>query len=161
MSTYTFSGTETYSESDVKAVMQNTYEDVIGFANRQIITYARAESWIEDLTYVLNQKVIKFFEIQVKNASGEKFMSYKYTVDTYGYLSSGAASGGINYFAIPTGCSATLYVELDFSKSNSTSVNEELNRRGWGSGSALQGTESQERNYVSNNLRLQRSVVKK
>ncbi|MVM42103.1 hypothetical protein GO730_37920 [Spirosoma sp. HMF3257] len=161
MSTYTFSGTETYSESDVKAVMQNTYEDIIGFANRQIITYARAERWIEDLTYVLNQKVVKFFEIQINNASGQKFMSYRYTVDTYGYLSTGAASGGINYFTIPSGCSATLFVDLDFSKSNIAAVNEELNRRGWGTGAALQGTESQERNYVSNNLRLQRSVVTK
>ncbi len=161
MSTYTFSGTESYSESDVKAVMQNTYEDIIGFANRQIITYARAESWINDLTYVLNQKVVIFFEIQIKNASGQKFMSYKYTVDTYGYLSTGAASGGINYYAIPSGCSATLYVDLDFSKSNTTAVNEELHRRGWGTGTALQGNESHERNYVSNNLRIQRSVVTK
>lgn len=161
MSTYTFSGTESYSESDVKAVMQNTYEDIIGFANRQIITYARAESWINDLTYVLNQKVVKFFEIQINNSSGQKFMSYKYTVDTYGYLSTGAASGGINYYAIPSGCSATLYVDLDFSKSNTTAVNEELHRRGWGTGSALQGSESHERNYVSNNLRIQRSVITK
>lgn len=161
MSTYTFSGTESYSESDVKAVMQNTYEDIIGFANRQIISYARAESWIEDLTYVLNQKVVKFFEIQINNASGTKFMSYKYTVDNYGYLSTGAASGGINYFAIPSGCSATLYVDLDFSKSNATVVNENLRKRGWGTGSALQGTETQDRNYISNNLRLQRSVITK
>lgn len=161
MSTYTFSGTESYSESDVKAVMQNTYEDIIGFANRQIITYARAESWIEDLTYVLNQKVVNFFEVQIKNTSGQKFMSYKYTVDTYGYLSTGAASGGINYYAIPSGCSASLYVDLDFSKSKTTGVNEELHRRGWGTGAALQGNESHERNYVSNNLRIQRSVVTK
>lgn len=161
MSTYTFSGTESYSESDVKAVMQNTYEDIIGFANRQVITYARAESWINDLTYVLNQKVVIFFEIQINNSSGQKFMSYKYTVDTNGYLSTGAASGGINYYAIPTGCSANLYVDLDFSKPNTTAVNEELRRRGWGTGRALQGNESHERNYVSNNLRIQRSVVTK
>lgn len=161
MSTYTFSGTESYSESDVKAVMQNTYEDIIGFANRQIISYARAESWIEDLTYVLNQKVVKFFEIQINNASGIKFMSYKYTVDNYGYLSTGAASGGINYFAIPSGCSATLYVDLDLSKPNATVVNENLRKRGWGTGSALQGTETHDRNYISNNLRLQRSVITK
>lgn len=161
MSTYTFSGTESYSESDVKAVMQNTYEDIIGFANRQIISYARAESWIEDLTYILNQKVVKFFEIQINNASGTKFMSYKYTVDNYGYLSTGAASGGINYFAIPNGCSATLYVDLDFSKSNAAIVNENLRKRGWGTGSALQGTETHDRNYISNNLRLQRSIIKK
>lgn len=161
MSTHTFSGTETYSLSDVKAVMQNTYEDIIGFANRQIITYANAEGWIEDLTYVLDQKVVKFFEIQIYNTTGEKFMSYKYTVDTNGYLSTGSASGGINYFAIPSGCSATLYVDLDFSNSKTTAVNEELKQRGWGTGTALQGTESLERNYVSNNLRLQRSIVNK
>ncbi|MFV8366830.1 hypothetical protein [Flavobacterium sp. XS1P27] len=161
MSTYTFSGTESYSESDVKAVMQNTYEDIIGFANRQIISYVRAESWIEDLTYILNQKVVKFFEIQINNASGTKFMSYKYTVDNYGYLSTGAASGGINYFAIPSGCSATLYVDLDFSKFNATVVNDNLRKRGWGTGSALQGTETQDRNYISNNLRLQRSIITK
>ncbi|MCD0471826.1 hypothetical protein [Flavobacterium sp. JAS] len=161
MSTYTFSGTESYSESDVKAVMQNTYEDIIGFANRQIISYVRAESWIEDLTYILNQKVVKFFEIQINNASGTKFMSYKYTVDNYGYLSTGAASGGINYFAIPSGCSATLYVDLDFSKSNATVVNDNLRKRGWGTGSALQGIETQDRNYISNNLRLQRSIITK
>ncbi|MCP2027427.1 hypothetical protein L1276_002584 [Flavobacterium sp. HSC-32F16] len=161
MSTYTFSGTESYSESDVKAVMQNTYEDIIGFANRQIISYAHAESWIEDLTYILNQKVVKFFEIQINNASGTKFMSYKYTVDNYGYLSTGTASGGINYFAIPNGCSATLYVDLDFSKTNATLVNDNLRKRGWGTGSALQGTETQDRNYVSNNLRLQRSIITK
>jgi hypothetical protein len=161
MSTYTFSGTESYSESDVKAVMQNTYADIIGFANRKIVSYTRAESWIEDLTYVLNQKVVKFFEIQINNASGVKFMSYKYTVDSNGYLSTGAASGGINYYAIPDGCSATLYVDLDFSKTNATAVNEELKTRGWGTGTALQGTESHERNYVSNNLRIQRSVVTK
>lgn len=161
MSTYTFSGTESYSESDVRSVMQNTFEDIIGFANRQIITYSRAERWIEDLTYILNQKVVKFFEIQINNTSGEKFMSYKYTVDTNGYLSTGAMSGGINYFAIPDKCSATLFVDIDFSKSNAAAVNEELNRRGWGTGSALQGTENHERNYVSNNLRLQRSVVTK
>ncbi|WP_291144885.1 hypothetical protein [Flavobacterium sp. UBA7680] len=161
MSTYTFSGTESYSESDVKAVMQNTYEDIIGFANRQIISYARAESWIEDLTYVLNQKVVKFFEIQINNASGIKFMSYKYTVDNYGYLSTGAASGGINYFGIPSGCNATLYVDLDLSNPNATVVNENLRKRGWGTGSALQGTETHDRNYISNNLRLQRSVITK
>lgn len=161
MSVFTFSGTDSYSEADVKAVMQNTYEDIIGFANRQIISYDRAKGWIEDLTYILKQKVVNFFEIQLYNTSGQKFMSYRYTVDSYGYLSTGSASGGMDYYSIPNGCRATLYVDLDYSKPNTNAVNAELNRRGWGTGTAMDGTHTHERNYVSNDLRLQRSVIKK
>lgn len=161
MSTYTFTGTDSYSVSDVKAVMQNTYEDIVGFANKEIITYERAKSWIEDLTYVLNEKVINFFEVKLYDKSGNWYKTYRYTVDTYGYLSSGSPSGGINYFACPAGTIASLYIDLDFSKSNTARVNEELNRRGWGTGSATEGTSTHERNYVSNSLQLKRSVITK
>lgn len=162
MSGYTFTGTESYSESDVKAVMQNTYEDIIGFANRQIISYDRAKKWIEDLTYVLKEEVVNFFEIQIYNSSGQEFMSHRYTVDNYGYLSTGSDSGGIAYHELPSGCHASLYVDLDFSKPNAVAVNNELrNNRNWGTGEALEGTETHDRNYVSNNLRLQRSTIKK
>jgi hypothetical protein len=93
MSTYTFSGIDSYSVSDVKAVMQNTYEDIVGFANKEIITYQRAKSWIEDLTYMLNEKVIIFFEVKLYDKNAIWFKTYRYTVDTYGYLSSGSPSG--------------------------------------------------------------------
>lgn len=161
MSTYTFTGTETYSESDVKAVMQNTYEDIIGFANRHIITYETAKNWIDDLTYILNKKVVKFYEIQLSNESGEKFKSYRYNVDSNGYLSTGTGSGGINYFTFPANTKAVLFVDLDFSKDFSTEVNQELKKRGWGVGSAMEGSENHQRNYVSNNLRIQRSEITK
>ena len=57
MSTYTFTGTQTYSVSDVKAVMQNTFEDIVGFANRDMVDFDKAKTWIDDLTYLLNQKI--------------------------------------------------------------------------------------------------------
>lgn len=158
---YTFTGTDTYSVSDVKAVMQNTYEDIIGFANKEIITYQRAKGWIDDLTYMLNEKVIKFFEIQLYDKAGTLYKSYRYLVDTYGYLSTGSMSGGINYYSFPDGTKAILYADLDFSKTNAARVNEELNRRGWGTGSAMEGTQTYERSYVSNNLQLKRSVITK
>ena len=161
MSTYTFSGTDSYSVSDVKAVMQNTYEDIVGFANKQIITYDRAKNWIEDLTYMLNEKVIKFFEVKLYDKNTSWFKTYRYTVDTYGYLSSGSSSGGINYYSFPEGTIATLYADLDFSKNNTARVNEELNRRGWGTGIATEGNSTHERNYVSNSLQLTRSVITK
>lgn len=157
-SSYTFSGTESYSVTDVKAVMQNTYEDIIGFANRGLITYERAKSWIEDLTYVLNQKVIKFFEIQLYDGL-TWLKTYRYTVDMYGYLTTGSMSGGINYYTLPAGTRAVLYVDLDFSKAKASSINEELNRRGWGTGSATEGNSTYQRSYVSNNLQLKRTEI--
>jgi len=160
MSTYTFSGTESYSQSDVKAVMQNTYEDIIGFANRKIIAFSTAESWIEELTYVLNKKIVKFFELQLKNSTGETFKSYRYAVDSNGYLSTGSTSGGINYFAFPASTTAILYVEL--SDNAPAGAMEDLRKnRGWGTGTAMTGSELHNRNFVSNNLRIQRSEITK
>lgn len=161
MSTYTFSGTDTYSISDVKAVMQNTYEDIIGFANRQLIEYGRAESWIEDLTYILNKKAAKSFELQFYNSQNQWLKGYRYEVTISGHISSNDKSGGINYFDIPVGTKIRLFVDLDRTGANYTLVVDELiGKRGWGSnGSAMQGTASHERNYISNNLKLNRSLI--
>jgi hypothetical protein len=162
MSTYTFTGTDSYSVADVRVVMQNTYEDIIGFANKGIINYEQAKKWIEDLTYLLSEKVLRSFEVQIYNSTNEKFQSYKYTTSNDGYLTSGSQSGGINYWAIPTGSKAGLFVDINFQLPKSAKVKEELARRGWGfDGSPLIGTEINERSYVSNNLKLQRSFITK
>lgn len=162
MSTLTFTGTDSYTEADVKAVMQNTYEDIIGFANRQFITYAVAKDWIEDLTFLLKEKVLNFFEIQLFDSSNSNFKSYKYTVSSGGYLTSGSPSGGINYWAIPAGTKVKLFADIDYSKSNGTRVREETQKRGWGNnGTPLSGNTANERDYISNNLKLSRSVITK
>lgn len=163
MSTYTFSGTDSYSVSDVKAVMQNTYEDIIGFANRQIVEYGNAESWIEDLTYILNKKALKSFELQLYNAAGQRYKSYRYDVSLWGLITSGDKSGGINYFDIPASTKVGLYANLDKDSPNYLSVLQELtNNRGWGTnGSGMEGNASHERNYISNSLQLNRSVITK
>lgn len=158
MSTFTYTGT--YTESDVKAVMQNTYEDIIGFANRNLITYETAENWIEELTYVLKKKVVKFFEIQLSKPTMTGINGYKYTVDSYGYLSTGENSGGISYYTISADCKITLFVELDTTHSDYREINEDLHKnRGWGTGNSLGGTVSHDRNYVSNDLRFQRGQI--
>lgn len=163
MSTYTFSGTDSYSVSDVKAVMQNTYEDIIGFANRQLVEYGSAESWIEDLTYILNKKAMKSFELQLYNSSGQRFKSYRYDVNTWGLITSGDKSGGINYFEFPVSTKVRLFAELDKDSTNYLTVLTELTQnRGWGTnGSAMDGNATRERNYVSNSLQLSRSVITK
>ena len=162
MSAFTFTGTDSYTEADVKAVMQNTYEDIIGFANRGIITYDRAKNWINDITYTLKEKVLRSFEIQLYNAAGERFQSYKYTVSVGGYISTGSVSGGINFWSIPAGTTAGLFADINNSLSAASAVNEELGRRGWGTnGSPLSGNQVSERDYISNNLKLSRTVITK
>ena len=163
MSTYTFSGTDSYSVSDVKAVMQNTYEDIVGFANRQIVEYNDAKKWIEDLTYILNKKAIKSFELQLYNSTGQRFKSYRYEVNMWGLIISGDKSGGINYFDIPTSTKIGLFANLDKESTNYFSVLKELTEnRGWGTnGTAMEGSASHERSYVSNSLQLNRTVITK
>lgn len=163
MSTYTFTGTNSYSIADVKAVMQNTYEDIIGFANRQIMDYGKAESWIEDLTYILNKKAMKSFELQLYNSAGERFKSYRYEVNMWGLVVSGDKSGGINYFDYPTSTKIGLFADLDQSSTNYATVLKELTEnRKWGTnGNAMNGNATRERNYVSNSLQLTRLVITK
>jgi len=161
--TYTISTSEVYSESDVKAVMRNTYEDIVGFANRNLTTYSQVKSWIEDLIYVLNRKVLKSFEIQLYDSLGNRFKSYKYEVNTAGFFSSGSASGGINYFDIPTGTIISLFCELDNSKPNVEAVRKVLiEDRNWGTnGSAMKGNSSFGRSYASGTLQLNRYEITK
>jgi hypothetical protein len=160
MSTYTFSGSDTYSVADVKAVMQNTFEDIVGFANRDMVSFDDAKKWINDLTYILNQKALDFFELQLYNGL-IRFKSYRYKVETNGMVSAGDQSGGINYFGIPSSTKVFLFAELKKDSPNHGSVvNELCNNRRWGSdGSQMTGTATMERNYVSNALQLNRSVI--
>lgn len=158
---FTFSRTDSYSISDIKAVMQNTYEDIIGFANRQMVEYGSAQKWIEDLTYMLNQKTVKSFELQLYNSAGTRFKSYRYEVNTWGIISSGDKSGGINYFEIPANTKVRLFACLDKDSTSYQSVLNELTQnRGWGTnGSAMNGNPSFERSYASGSLQLKRSVI--
>lgn len=157
----TFSGTDSYSVADVKAVMQNTYEDIVGFANKQLIDYGRAQSWIEDLTYLLNEKALSSFEIQLYNESGNRFQSYRYDVSVSGLIISNGQSGGISYYEIPSNTSVRLFANLNEGTSNYAKVLRELlDNRGWGSnGSAMTGNTSYERSYASGSLQLKRSVI--
>lgn len=161
--TFTISNTETYTEADVKAVMQNTYEDIIGFANRKLVDYSIVKSWIEDLVYLLNEEVLESFEIQLYNSAGIRFQAYKYVVNKYGYIDSGSSSGGLNYFEIPDGTRFGLFADIDFSHSNIEEVKKYLyDKRGWGTnGTGMQGNSSFERSHSSGSLELKRFVINK
>lgn len=160
---FTISGSGTYTEADVKAVLQNTYEDIIGFANRKLVEHAKVKGWIEDLTFLLNKKVLKSFEIQLYNSANERFKSYRYQVNASGSLSSGSLSGGINYFEIPDGTKFGFLVDADFTQTNSEEIKKYLyTDRNYGqNGSAMEGTVTYERSHISGALELKRSSITK
>ena len=156
--TFTISATETYSEADVKAVMRSTYEDIMGFANRGIITYDRAKNWVEDLIFILNKKALKFFEIQLYGSNNKSIKTYRYEVSSGGLTSS--TSGGIYYYDFPTGTYAKMFASLDYTKDTANEVYRVLHEeRGWGHGAASEGIAQRERSYSSGNLTLNRSVI--
>ena len=161
--TFTISATEVYSESDVKIVMRNTYEDIIGFANRKLVDYSRVKKWIEDIIFILNEKALKSFEIQLYNTAGQRFKSYKYIVNTSGYLSSGSSSGGIDYFDIPSGTTINLFAEIDNDKANANEVRRVLvEKKGWSTnGTAMEGNSTFGRTYASGSLELKRYEITK
>jgi len=158
--TYTVSDTESYSEPEVKAVMKNAYEDIIGFANRDIITYTRAKGWIEDIILILNRKCLNFYEIQLHDKNNKWIETIRYDVVLGGFFST-SASGGIDYYKYPDGTKAVFYADINWTHDNAQEVNRVLHEeRNWGFGSASIGTAQVERNYVSGNLALQRSLIK-
>ncbi|MFI5172907.1 MAG: hypothetical protein ACHQFW_10980 [Chitinophagales bacterium] len=135
--TFTISGTEVYSEADVKAVMKNAYEDIIGFANRGIISYSRAKTMIEDLIFILNRKCLKYFEIRLFNSNNIRIEAFRYEVVVGNFLA-GSNSGGINYFKYPEGTKASLYAELDWSHNDASEVDRVLHEeRNWGYGAKI------------------------
>jgi len=159
--TFNVSETEVYSEADVKAVMKFTYEDIIGFANRKLIDYERVKKWIEDITYLLNKRVLNSFEIQMYNSAGERFKCYRY-VAIENSFTSGGTSGGINYYEIPSDTKFGLFADIDYSKENIEDVKKHLGERGWGiNGSSLEGNAAYERSYSSGTLKLDRYEITK
>lgn len=164
MQTFTFTGTATYSVADVKAVMQNTFEDIVGFANRGMIldpSFDNAKKWIDDLTFLLNQKILRSFELQIYH-NLMPIKAYRYDVEMNGYISTGSQSGGIDFFSFPEGAKVFLFADLDESDyPKYQRVMEELHKRGWGTRSPMNGTATLERTYASNSLQLKRSVINK
>lgn len=158
--TFTISSSESYSEAEVKAVMKSAYEDIIGFSNRGIITYSRAKSFIEDLIFILNRKCLNFYEIKLYDKENKWIETIRYNVILGSYFSS-SSSGGINYYKYPVDTSVVFYADLNLTHQNYNEVNRVLHdERGWGYGEPSVGSVQIEKNYVSGNLTLQRSLIK-
>lgn len=145
--TQTATRTDSYTEARLRAVMPEVGADFIGPAAANLITFAQANKWTEELTFILQNRAAHGFQIQLRCA-GRATIALDYRVSSDGSVRESATAGGINYFALPKGTTASLFVDLDFTARNIAVVREYLRQHGWGvDGQPVQGTPLRDRVY--------------
>ena len=155
---YTTSETGTYTESRARVVMQSVLEDIVVLASANMIVPNTALKWMEDLLYLLNERVLDYFELQFNCNGGRN--GYKYVLSEDGSLNENSSSGGIDPYQFPQGTTVALVANLDLTKTNIRKVYDELARRGWGTnGVALHGQATYERAYSKDGYGLKRHKV--
>lgn len=147
--TYTRSTTNTYSEANAIYVNDKLCETFLGIASAGHIGADRAEKWADDLLYIMNQQALSFFQIQFALPNGtRKFIECKLISD--GTIFADDLSGGVDYYALPKGTTVSLCVELNHHAQNYQAVNQELERRGWGSGAMETGNTVANKSFSKN-----------
>jgi Bacterial HORMA domain family 1 len=158
--TYTTTDTSTYTEARARAVMLSVLEDLLVLAASRKIDIEKAKAWREDLLYLLNAGVLKYFELQYYSPKGTKIEGYKYTLSDDGSLQENSPSGGIDPYDVPEGAIVNLFADIDYSKKNINEVLRYLSQRGWGTnGTPLGGQAVYERAYSKDGYGLQRYKV--
>jgi hypothetical protein len=153
----TASRTDTYSEARVGVVMLGA--DFYCLAGAGLISAEAANKWTEDLSHILLRKAAKGFQIQLK-CQGYSPVALDYRVSSDGSLLESGTAGGINYFALPHGTSASLFVDLNYGATKIAAVREYLRGRGWGlNGHAVEGPTVRDRAYSKDQYGVVRSKV--
>lgn len=156
--TNTKSESTTYTEARAKYVMGKVYEDLLGLMNRGLITLERANKIREDVLYLLNKQVLKYFQLQFKTPEGSEIGGLHYEVKD-GNVYSNENSGSLNYWSLSSNTTVNLLVDLNYSASNISEVNKQLEEWGWGSGNPLTGTKESLKNYSKDNYGLSQSKI--
>ena len=144
--TATRSQTNTYTDARLRAVMPEVGADFINMAGAGIIGFATATRWSEDLLFVLQHQAAHGFQIQL-DCPGRTRIALDYRISNDGTVRESSTAGGIDYYALPTGTTATLFVNLDFGAFHIGAVQLYSQQRGWGSGHAVEGEVARDRVY--------------
>jgi hypothetical protein len=90
---------------------------------------------------------MKQFQLQLK-CTGHSPIALEYTISSDGTLQSSDSAGGIDFFALPVGTKAGLYVTLTDEALRSQAVLGYLRQRNWTfGGQAVTGGGTQDRTY--------------
>jgi hypothetical protein len=157
--TYTNSITDTYTVARAKYVLGKVYEDLLGLYQANVIRKERCDSVRDDLLYLAEKKVLKYFQFQFKKPDGTEVGGLHYEVNSSGAVNTDDKTGGLDYWGLPTGTTFNLLVQLNNSADNYKEVNEELERRGWGTGSALSGSQQYLKSYSKDGYGYKQSKI--
>jgi len=156
--TATATATTTMTEARVRAVMRKVGANFQVFVTAGHISQTRANSWTTDVTYLQLVEALDYFEVQCTTPAGDTF-GLRYTVAADGSIREDSRSGGLDVYGIPNNSTLGLFASLRDDVSSS-SVRDELKKRGWGfDGSSLEGAESERRSFSREGYGLTRSKV--
>jgi hypothetical protein len=145
--TSTASQTNTFTDSRLRAIMPEVGADFFNMAGAGLITFEKADSWTDDLTVILQNQAAYGFQVQLTYPNGQQ-VALDYRVSSDGSIRESGAAGGIDYYALPTGTRAVLFLDLNFSAKAIDVVQAYGDRRGWGrNGHRVQGDPVRDRAY--------------
>ena len=126
--------------------MPEVAADFTNMAGAGIIALATAQCWTEELSLVLQKQAARGFQVQL-SCPGRPPIALDYRVSSDGNVRESGRAGGIDYYGLPDGTRATLFVDLDDSSGNIMEVRLYTRQRGWGVGSAVVGDPVRDRVY--------------
>jgi HORMA domain-containing protein len=144
--TFTASRTSTFTDARLRAVMPEVGADFYALAGASIISLDTARRWTDELTFVLQHQAAHGFQIQLTYPSGQK-VALDYRVSADGSIRESSSAGGIDYFALPAGTRAILFVNLNPHAPAYYKVYAYTEQHGWGSGNLVQGEPIRDRAY--------------
>jgi hypothetical protein len=144
--TFTASRSSSYTDARLQAVMPEVGADFYALACADLITFDTAARWTEELTFVLRHEAALGFQIQLIYPNGQR-IALDYRVSSDGSIRESSTAGGINYYALPPGTGATLFVEFNDNAPAIGTVRAYTQQRGWGIGHAVEGEAVRDRAY--------------
>lgn len=145
--TFTASRTNTFTDARLRAVMPEVGADFYALAGAGIISFDVAARWTEELTFVLRHQAANGFQLQLVYPNGIR-VALDYRVSSDGTVRESSTAGGVDYYALPAGTIATLFVDLDFESPTIATVQTYAQQRGWGTGCPVYGEVDRDRVYA-------------
>lgn len=144
--TFTASRTNTFTDARLRAVMPEVGTDFYALAGASIVSFETAVRWTDELTFILQHQAARGFQIQLTYPSGHK-IALDYRVSSDGSVRESSTGGGIDYYLLPAGTAAVLFVDLDESARAIQTVRTYIRERAWGTGNAVEGDPVRDRAY--------------
>ena len=145
--TETRSRTNSFTDARLAAVFPEVTGDFYGLAAAGLISFETAASWAEELGYCLRLQAVSSFQIQFR-CTGQLDRALDYNVSADGTLSESGTSGGIDYFGLPKGTTARLFVQFNSYSARYAEAQRYTTARGWGTnGTPVDGDVTRDRAY--------------